>query len=166
MGAEDAPERAVGSLGDQVDVHVADGGEEAVRVVLLPGAAAGELEAEAVPEREGPALEYRGEHSALSQRGHREGSPVLQQALGGDRVGMQGADHHTAVHGMGAEHVVRVRVGARGELGQLGRVRGRGVAGGRPLHVEAPAIRAPSGSARRSSAWSGIPTQSGRLLSS
>ena len=48
VGAEHAPERAVGSLGNEVDVHVADRGQEAVRVVLLPGPAAGEPETVAV----------------------------------------------------------------------------------------------------------------------
>ena len=56
MRAEHLPEPAVGALGDQVDVHLADRGQEAVGVVLLPDAAAGKPEPQPVAERQRPAL--------------------------------------------------------------------------------------------------------------
>ena len=61
VSAEGLPETPVRALGDQVHVDVADRGEKAVRIVLLPARAAGKVESEAVAQRERPPGKERGE---------------------------------------------------------------------------------------------------------
>ena len=109
------------ALAEEVEVDVAQGGQEAVGVAALPGLSVGEVEAQAVaqrqrrPGKEGLEEPARG---LLHLDGARRAVRGADQAGGRPRIGMKRAHQHArttrARRRMGAEHVVR-RDGAAGE---------------------------------------------------
>jgi hypothetical protein len=125
----------VRALVEEVQVHLPDRREEAVRVVALPRRAVGELEAEAVREGERGAGE-EGREEAVALRLHRRRAR-LRHHLGALRVGVVGAHDHAvhALHGRAvrAEDAVRagVHVGHEPHAVGLGRRGGEERAAGR-----------------------------------
>ena len=91
MGAEELPEIAVVALAEEIEIHVAERRQEAVRVSALPGVAVAEAEAEPIVARWiDPGQEEREEAAAL--RLQRQPVAVWSETIRDDRIGMKCAD--------------------------------------------------------------------------
>ena len=140
-----APELAVLTLADQVQVEVAEGRPEAIGVVHLP-AAEGAATPEAVARQLGD-REHRLEQAALVDSLHGDHAPGVGDR-GLDHIGVVEAHHGRARGGVGAQDLVGIVMGP-------GRQPGAGGGEGGPLgHAhEVPARRKPSGTSTQSGRW-------------
>ncbi len=120
VGAEHLPQLLVPALADQMQVHLARAGKEAVRLVDRAGAEAVVADLDPVVGDVRPG--HDGAPDAVPLVRHRPGAAVGQQHAdrGGERA--QRAHGHRAGMRVRAEHAVRVVVGAGGHPGQGVRV--------------------------------------------
>jgi hypothetical protein len=144
--AERLPERLVAALPEEVEVDVADRGQEAVGVAHGEGAVGAVVDLELVVERQrrvgDDALEEPGGVHPLERRGL-----AAHDDVDGLRVGPERAHEHPAgIGGMGAEVPVGVGEAAVEQAGEL--------------------VHESGSSSRRAMPATGMATQSGRLLSS
>ena len=125
MGAELRVQLLVASLGDEVEVELAERRQERVRVVDDEGRAAGEADLERIAKRHRPALEH-----GLEQAGRMDPRELDSIASVGsnrhrDGVGPKRPDDDTPVGRVGPEDVMRIRVVARDDPLDLGARRRR-----------------------------------------
>ena len=119
--AELGVELLVAALAHEVQVHVAERRQEAVRVADGERAVLAVVDLELVVERERGALHLAREDALVARRRELDGLAVREAGADGLRGRPVGADEDAAVAvGMGAEEGVGVRRGARGELGGVG----------------------------------------------
>jgi hypothetical protein len=104
--AEARPQRLVAALPDQMQVELADRGQEAVRVVDRDGAGLPVVDLQAVVERQLGTFDDALEHAAGVDRGEIDRLAARRQDAHGGGGGAERADHHAAVAGVGAEDVV------------------------------------------------------------
>ncbi len=122
VSAEHVVQALVRALADQVQIQLAQGWQEAIRIVVLPGVAVGELEAQPVR----PALGDGGAPQPGAERLHGHRPAGAQQAdVGGIRV--EGS-HHSAV---AAQDRMRIVVHAGDEARRIVGGWGERVAAGR-----------------------------------
>ena len=115
MRAQPVPQLLVAALADQVQVELADGRQEAVRVVDRDGAGLAVVDLEPVGERQLRPLHHTLEDAAGVDELEVGRLAVGQQCADGRRAGAVGAHDDPAVGGMGSEDAVRLAVFAMDE---------------------------------------------------
>ncbi len=128
MRAELLPELAVRPLVEQMEIDLADGREEAVRVAPLPRGPAAEVKAQPVAKWQRQLGKEAAEQPVLAA-GECGTASVGKGRLHGDGIGMERADHH-AIHpahcrGVEAENAVRLVVLAVHQTRALERIHRR-----------------------------------------
>ncbi len=149
MRAEHVVQVLVGALADQVQVDLAEGRAEPIRIVELPGVAVWKAEPDPIRELPRPQLRHEPGPQAVSQRLHRLHAPVRGDEPGGVGIGMEGANHRPVGGRVCAENRMGFVVLAARQAGNF-LARGRGVdRRHRPNHTRPVGrLPRPAGSAR------------------
>ena len=135
--AEHVVQVLVGALADQVQVDLAEGRAEPIRVVELPGVAVWKAEPDPIRELSRPQLRHEPGPKAVPQRLHRLHAPVRGDEPGGVGIGMEGTNHRPVGGRVCAENRMGFVVLAARQAGNFV-ARGRGVnRRHRPNHTRA-----------------------------
>ncbi len=162
-GAEDGPQLLVAALADEVEVDLAEGGGEAVGVVLEVLDAVGPGDEEAVVHRPG-GVGAHGAPGALGLVDEVEDLVVLEPHPDRGREGLEDADPQALVLHVLTEEVVRLLVAPLDECRDGSADLGAGGGG----HCGSPCVvvAGEKWAVRRRTAPSGMPTHPGRLRAS